>query len=216
MIIQRRCAMPLKEMPGFIFSHKNVFNAVICSLLICFFLILQLILMKRTILTVVFDVVIPFTAAVTFGCYAITMAMDRPFILTCPPMAYFISLLIDQLFSVEVGVGETYPIFTLIELIPVVFYCISVSFCKLKSFTTIVLKISCGLILATVCVLLILALFFRITLYTKVSQTFALASGMIAILFIYIGMIEQLKIAGIEKRSHQPFHLFKAPKIEEQ
>lgn len=206
--------MPLKEMPGFIVSHKNVLNAVICSLITGFFLILQLILMKRTVLTVVFDVVIPFTAAVTFACYAITMAFDRPFILICPPMVYFISLLIDQLFSVEVGVGETYPLFTMAEIIPVIFYCVSVSTLKMKTLTDIVLKIGCGLILATIAVLLILALFFRITLYSKVSQTFALASGMLAVLFIYIGMIEQLKIAGTEKRPHQPFHLFKAPKSE--
>ena len=203
--------MPLREMPGFIRSNKNVFNAVICSLIIGFFLILQLILMKRTILTVVFDVIIPFTAAVTFGCYAITMAMDRPFILICPPMVYFISLLINQLFSVEVGVGETYPIFTLVEIIPVLFYCISAMTCKLKTLSTVVLKICCGLILATICVLLILALFFRITLYSQVTQTFALASGMMAVLFIYIGMIEQLKIAGIKKRPHQPFYFFRHP-----
>ncbi len=202
--------MPLKDMPGFIFSHKNVFNAVICSLITCAFLVVQLVLMKRNFIPVVFDVIIPFTAAVCFGCYAITMAMDRPFILTCPPMAYFISLLIDQLFSVEVGVGETYPIFTIVEIIPVCFYCVSVSFCKFQKLTTIVLKISCGLILATVSVLIILAVFFSIALYSKVSQTFALASGMMAILFIYIGMIEQLKIAGIEKKEHQPFVFFKS------
>lgn len=206
--------MPLKEMPGFIFSHKNVLNTVICSLLTAFFLILQLILMKRNALTVVFDVVIPFTAAVTFACYSITMAYDRPFILICPPMVYFISLLIDQLFSVEVGVGETYPVFTLVEIVPVIFYCVAVSTLKFKTVTSVVLKIGCGLILATISVLLILALFFRITLYSKVSQTFALASGMLAILFIYIGMIEQLKIAGLEKRPRQTFYFFKNPKTE--
>ena len=207
--------MPLKEMPGFIVSHKHTRNAVLCSLLMGIFLILQLFLMRRTALTVVFDVVIPFSAAVTFACYAITMAYDRPFILICPPMVYFISLLINQLFSVEVGVGETYPIFTLIEIIPVLFYCFSAASLKLKSLTDIILKVGCGLILATISVLLILALFFRITLYSQVSQTFALASGMLAILFFYIGMIEQLKIAGSEKRPHQPFRLFKAPKNEE-
>ena len=168
--------MPLKEMPGFIFSHKNVFNTVICSLLTAFFLILQLILMKRNVLTVVFDVVIPFTAAVTFACYAITMAYDRPFILICPPMVYFISLLIDQLFSVEVGVGETYPVFTLAEIVPVIFYCVAVSTLKFKTVTSIVLKIGCGLILATISVLLILALFFRITLYSKVTGTISAPS----------------------------------------
>ena len=200
--------MPLKEMPGFIFSHKNVMNAVICSLITCFFLILQLILMKRTVIGVVFDIIIPLTAAITFGCYAITMAMDRPFILICPPMAYFISLLIDQLFSVEVGVGETYPIFTLVEIIPVLFYFFSVTTCKFKKGSVIALKVSCALILITISVLIILAIFFRIALYSKTSQTFALASGMLAILFIYIGMIEQLKIAGIEKRETSPFVLF--------
>ena len=88
--------MPLREMPAFVFSHKHVLRAVICALLSCFLLIAELILMKSSVIGIVFDVIIPFTAAVTFGCYAITMAMDRPFILICPPTVYFLSLLINQ------------------------------------------------------------------------------------------------------------------------
>lgn len=199
-------------MPGYVLRHKNIMNAVICSVAACIFLIVQLVLMQRNIIAVVFDIIIPFTAAITFGCYAVTMAIDRPFILICPPMAYFISLLIDQLFFVEVGIGETYPVFTLAEIVPVIFYCVSVSLCRFKKLTDIVLKVFCGLIIATIAVLIVLALFFRVMLYPEMRRTFALAFGMAAILFIYIGMIEQLKIAGADKRPVPPLPLFKAPK----
>ena len=192
--------MPLKEMPAFVFSHKHILRAVICALLSCALLIVQLVLMKSSVLGVVFDVVIPFTAAVIFGCYAITMAMDRPFILICPPMVYFLSLLINQLFSVEVGVEETYPIFTFIEIIPTLFYCVSVSTGKIKRATEIILKIGCVILCITCLVLIVLAMVFRIMLYSRVSQTFALVAALLSVLCIYIGMLEQLKIAGCEKR----------------
>lgn len=203
--------MPIKEMPAYVFSHKNIYNAVICSLASCFFLLLELFLMRKTVTTVLFDVIIPFTAAICFGCYAITMAMDRPIILTCPPTAYFSSLLINQLLSVEVGTPETYPVFTFIELIPVLFYFVSVSSGKMKKVSSTVLKISCVLLSATICVIVILALFFRIRLYSKVSQTFAVSCGMISIMFIYIGMIEQLKISGNEKKPCAKFVFFNKP-----
>ena len=192
--------MPIREMPAFVFSHKHVLRAVICALLSCFFLIAELFLMKSSVIGIVFDVVIPFTAAVTFGCYAITMAMDRPFILICPPMVYFLSLLINQLFSVEVGVEETYPIFVCLELFPALFYCISVATGTLKKPTEVILKIGCVVLVLTCIVLLILAMVFRIMLFSRVSQTFAQVTALLSVLCIYLGMLEQLKIAGCEKR----------------
>lgn len=205
--------MPIKEMPAFVFSHKNIYYAVICSLASCFFLFLELILMRKTVITVLFDVIIPFSAAICFGCYAITMAMDRPIILTCPPTAYFSSLLINQLLSVEVGTPETYPIFTFIELIPVLFYFISVSTGKIKKISSVVLKISCVLLSATICIIVVLAIFFSIRLYSKVTQTFAVSCGMISIMCIYMGMVQQLKISGSEKKPYAKFVFFEKPKI---
>ena len=192
--------MPLREMPAFVFSHKHILRAVICALLSCALLVVQLVLMRHTLFGVVFDVAIPFSAAVIFGCYAITMAMDRPFILICPPMVYFLSLLIHQLFSVEIGVEETYPLPTFLEIVPTVFYCVSVATGKIKKATEIILKVGCVLLALTCVALVLLALVFRIMLYSRVSQTFALTASLLSVLCIYIGMLEQLKIAGCEKR----------------
>ncbi|MBQ6420425.1 MAG: hypothetical protein IJK02_05055 [Clostridia bacterium] len=193
--------MPIKEMPAFVFSHKNVLRAVIYSLIAMAMLLVQFILMKRNVLTVIFDVIIPFSAAVTFGCYAITMAMDRPVILIMPSTVYFISLLIRQLISIEVGAHETYPTFIAVELIPYLFYCISVSTGKLKKVTGIVLRIGCGVLIAAVVVFLVLAIFFRIMLTANMLNTIGMCFGMLAIVCIYLGMYEQLQIAGIAKRS---------------
>ena len=199
--------MPIKEMPAFVFSHKNVLRAVICALLSCFFLLLQLGLMKKdsgfeTVFEIVFDIVIPFTAAITFGCHAITMAMDRPFILINSVTVYFLSLLIRQLAYVEIGVGVSYPYITLIECIPYVFYCISVTTDKLKKTTRYVIIVGCALLGAFVIVILILLLFFKKMLfYASPRNVFAMICGLFAILAIYIGMLEQLKIAGTKKRA---------------
>ena len=192
--------MPLREMPAFVFSHKNVLRAVICALAALFMLLLQFIFMKRTILEVVFDVIVPMTACVTFGCYAITMAMDRPFILTMPPTAYFLSLLIRQLIYVEVGAGETYPVITLVELVPYIFYCVCVSTGKFKTATKYVLWAGCILLSLFILVLLVLLIFFKIMLFSNTRSTVAMLFGNAAILFIYLGMLEQLPIAGTEKR----------------
>lgn len=192
--------MPIREMPAFVFSHKNVLRAVLCALSALFLLLLQFIFMKRSILEVVFDVIVPMTACVTFGCYAITMAMDRPFILIMPPTAYFLSLLIRQLIYVEVGAGETYPIITLLEFVPYVFYCVCVSTCRFKKVTKYVLWAGCILISIFILVLLVLLIFFRIMLYSQPRYTVAMLFGTAAILFIYLGMLEQLPIAGTEKR----------------
>jgi len=192
--------MPIREMPAFVFSHKNVLRAVISALAAMFFLTLQFVFMKRSILEVVFDVIVPFSACVTFGCYAITMAMDRPVILIMPSTVYFISLLIRQLIYVEVGVEQTYPIIVLLELIPYVFYCISVSTDKLKTATKYVLWAGCILISVFVVVLLVLLIFFQVMLYSNARYTVALIFGTLAILCIYLGMLEQLKISGTKKR----------------
>ncbi|MCH5198971.1 MAG: hypothetical protein J1E34_08705 [Oscillospiraceae bacterium] len=192
--------MPIREMPAFVFSHKNVLRTVICALVAMFFLTMQFIFMKRSVLEVVFDVIVPFTACVTFGCYAITMAMDRPVILIMPSTVYFISPLIRQLIYVEVGAGETYPIIILLEMIPYVFYCISAGTLKLKKTTKYVLWGGCILISLFVVVLLVLLIFFQIMLYSNARYTVALIFGTLSILCIYIGMLEQLEIAGIQKR----------------
>lgn len=196
--------MPIKEYPAFMRKHKNVRYAVYFSALSCLLLIFQLILMKRNALNVVFDVVIPITAAFTFGCYAITMAMDRPVILICPPTVYFVSLLITQLISVEVGVEDTYPIFTFIELIPYLFFCISVSTDKLKKVTDKIVKGGCVLTAATAISVTILSIFFDITLFKSnanyVVRTFGFACGLLAVMCMYLAMIELLKISGCDKR----------------
>ena len=192
--------MPLREMPGFVFSHKNVLRAIICALSAFFLLVLQFAFMKRTALEVVFDVFVPLTACVTFGCYAITMAMDRPVCLIMPPTAYFSSLLIRQLIYVEVGVGETYPIITLLEFIPYVFYCVCVSTCKIKKVTKYVLWGGCILISVYMLVILVLLIFFKIMLFSKAQYTVANLFGTAAVLCIYIGMLQELPIVGIQKR----------------
>ena len=192
--------MPLREMPAFVFSHKNVLRAVICALAALFLLVLQFVFMKRTVLEVVFDVIVPITACVTFGCYAITMAMDRPMCLIMPPTAYFLSLLIRQLIYVEVGVGETYPIITLLECVPYIFYCICACTCKLKKTTKYVLWGGCILISLFILVMLVLLIFYKIMLFSKAQYTVANLFGTAAILCIYLGMLEQVPIIGTQKR----------------
>ena len=192
--------MPLREMPGFVFSHKNVLRAIICALSALLLLVLQLAFMKRNVLEVVFDVIVPITACVTFGCYAITMAMDRPMCLIMPPTAYFTSLLIRQLISVEVGVDETYPIITLLECVPYVFYCVCACTCKFKKTTKYVLWGGCILISLFILVMLVLLIFYKIMLFSKAQYTVANLFGTAAILCIYLGMLEQLPIIGTQKR----------------
>ena len=89
--------MPIKEMPAFIKSNKNVRDTLLYCTLSCICLFLQLILMDKNAINIVFDILIPFSASICFACYAITMAMDRPIILIYPPTVYFVSLLINQL-----------------------------------------------------------------------------------------------------------------------
>ncbi len=192
--------MPLREMPAFVFSHKNVLRAIICALAAFALLVLQFCFMKRDVLSVVFDVFVPLTACVTFGCYAITMAMDRPFILIMPPTAYFSSLLIRQLIYVEVGAGDTYPVITLIEWVPFVFYCVCVSTGKLKKITKYVLWGGCIMLSAFIAMLLVLLIFFQIMLFSKPRYTVAMLFGIAAVLCIYLGMLQQLPIAGTQKR----------------
>ena len=193
--------MPLREMPSFVFSHRNVLISVICALVSCFFLTLQFVFMRANIFEIVFDVVIPFSAAVTFGCHAITMAMDRPFILINSVTVYFLSLLIRQLIYVEVGAGNTYPYITILECIPYVFYCITVTTDKLKKFTRYVVLVGCGLLIVFVLILIIILSFFKIVLFfSNAKSMIAMIFGLLALLAIYIGMLEQLKIAGTKKR----------------
>lgn len=191
-------------MPAFIKSHKNVKNAIFYSGASCLCLLLQLILMDKNAINVVFDVLIPFTAAICFACYAITMAMDRPIILICPPTVFFVSLLINQLISVEVGVQDTYPFITMIEMIPYAFFCVSVATCRFKKITDIILRVfGIGLVIASM-VLAILAVFFRVIIFINrvhyLMNTFAMISAFFAVVFIYCTMLELLKIAGIKKR----------------
>lgn len=197
--------MPIREMPTFVLSHKHVKNAVLYCLASCFCLIAQFVLMDKNAIRTVFDVIIPLTAAVCLGCYSITMAMDRPILLICPPTVYFVSLLLYQLISVEVGVKDTYPFITLLEMIPYAFFSVSAATCKFKKITDIVLRVfGVGLIISSV-VLMILAVFFRIVIFINTSHyitnTFAMIFSFLAIVFIYCAMIELIKIAGSQKRT---------------
>ncbi|MBQ9946606.1 MAG: hypothetical protein IJO68_08800 [Clostridia bacterium] len=191
-------------MPAFVKSHKNVRNAILFCTACCVCLFLQMILMDKNAINIVFDILIPITASVCFACYAITMAMDRPIILICPPTVYFVSLLINQLIAVEVGVKDTYPFITLIEMIPYAFFCVCAATCKFKKITDIVLRIfGIGLIIASI-VLAVLAVFFRIIIFINrvhyIMNTFAMIASFFAVVFIYSAMLELIKIAGIEKK----------------
>lgn len=191
-------------MPAFIKSNVNVKNSLVFCSLSCVCLFIQLILMDKNVINIVFDILIPFSAAICFACYSITMAMDRPIILICPPTVYFVSLLLNKLILVEVGVKDTYPFITMIEMIPYAFFCVCVATCKFRKITDIVLHIfSVGLMCASV-VLAILAVFFRIIIFINrvhyLMNTFAMISGFFAIIFIYFSMIELIKIAGLKKR----------------
>lgn len=200
--------MPVREMPAFVKAHKEVRQAVICCFISCILLIMQLILMKKNPLNVVFDVIIPITAAFTFGCYAITMAYDRPVILTCPPTVYFVSLLVNQLICVEVGVGDTYPYIVAVEIIPYILFCIAVSTDKLKKITSRLLKFYCVLMVLASITVFILSAFFRISVFhTSVNymkSTFGMICSFFAIMFIYITMDVLLKISGKDKRVRIP------------
>ena len=190
-------------MPAFVFSHKHVRNAVICALLAGLMLVVELILMKSNAIALIFNIIIPFTAAITFGCHAITMTMDRPTMLLDSTIVYFVSLLVNQLISVEIGVRETYPIFTFLELIPFFFFAVAVSTDKIKKLTRRLLKISCGLILAACLVIAVMAIFFNIKLFSEpyyLKYTFSMLCGFVSVFFMYWGMEELLVISGAQRR----------------
>ncbi len=202
--------MPLKEMPAFIKANKGVRDAILYCTLCCVCLFLQLILMEKNAINIVFDIIIPFTASICFACYAITMAMDRPIILIYPPTVYFVSLLINQLIWVEVGVKDTYPFITMLEMIPYVFFGVCVCTCKFRKTTDIVLRIfSVGLICASI-ILAVLAIFFRVIIFINTEHylrnTFSMIAGFFAIIFIYFAMMELIKIAGLKKRKRHKQH----------
>ena len=192
--------MPLKDMPAFIFSHKNVLRAVICALVSCFLLIAQLVLMRKTVITVIFDIIIPFNGAVILGCYAITMAMDRPAILAYPPTIYFVSLLVSKLLAVEVGEKDTYYYLIFLQLIPYLSYCVSVCTGKFKKTTRRLLILGCVMNALLVLTAVILASMFNFVLYSRVNQAIAWALGLLSIIANFIAMLEHLKIAGCQKR----------------
>ena len=170
--------MPIREMPAFVFSHKHVRNAVIYALASSFMLIVQLILMKSNPIALIFNIIIPFTAAITFGCHAITMAMDRPTMLLDSTIVYFVSLLVNQLISVEVGVEETYPVFTFLELVPFVFFSIAVVTDKIKKPARRILEIACVIILVSCLAIALLAIFFNMKLFSeRLSQRVLHVSG---------------------------------------
>ena len=199
--------MPIREMPAFVFSHKHVRNAVICALLASLMLIVQLILMKSNAVALIFNIIIPFTAAITFGCHAITMAMDRPVMLLDSTIVYFVSLLINQLISVEIGVEETYPVFTFLELVPFVFFSIAAATDKLKKTARRILRASCVLILVSCIAIAVLAVFFNMKLFTEryyLRYTFSMLSGFLSVFFMYLGMDELLIISGTQRRVRQP------------
>ncbi len=197
--------MPIKDMPAFLATHKNVRNAVFYSSATCAFLFIQLLFMTKSPLNILFDVIIPFSGAIVFGCYAITMALDRPIILVCPPTVYFTSLLINQLIRVEVGVEDTYPFFTLFELIPYAMFCISATTGKLKKISDIVLRFFCIALTLLSVVIALLSSIFSINLFSTnyTSNTAGMICGFMASFFVYMTMIELLKISGDEKKPRQ-------------
>ena len=195
--------MTIREMPAFVFAHKHIRNAIICALLASFALVVQMILMKSNAISLIFNIIIPLTAAITFGCHAITMTMDRPVMLLDSTIVYFVSLLVNQLISVEVGVEETYPIFTFLELIPFLFFAVAVATDKIKKPARRVLEISCVIILVSCVAITVLALFFNMKLFSDRSYlkyTFSMLSGFLSVFFMYLGMDELLIISGAQRR----------------
>ena len=195
--------MPIRDMPAFVFSHKHVRNAVICALAASVMLVVQMILMKSNAIALIFNIIIPFTAAITFGCHAITMAMDRPSMLLDSTIVYFVSLLINQLISVEVGVEETYPVFTFLELIPFIFFSIAAATDKIKKLARRMLEISCVIIIVTCLAIALLAIFFNMKLFSELQYlkyTFSMLSGFLSVFFMYLGMDELLIISGTQRR----------------
>ncbi len=199
--------MKISEMPSFVFAHKHVRNAVICALASSLMLVVQLILMKSNAVALIFNIIIPFTAAITFGCHAITMAMDRPVMLLDSTIVYFVSLLLNQLVSVEIGVEETYPVFTFLELIPFVFFSVSVTTDKIKKLSRRVLEAACVILLAVSLSIAILAVFFNMKLFSDRSYlkyTFSMICGFLSVVFMYLGMDELLIISGTQRRVRVP------------
>lgn len=197
--------MPVKDMPAFLATHKNARNAVFFSSTTCVFLFIQLLFMNKSPLNILFDIVIPFSGSVVFACYAITMALDRPIILVCPPTVYFTSLLINQLIRVEVGVEDTYPIIILLELIPYAMFSISAATGKFKKISDIVLRFFCIALTLTSVILALLSSIFSISIFSTdyISNTAGMICGFMASFFVYMTMIELLKFAGAEKKSRQ-------------
>ena len=199
--------MKISEMPAFVFAHKHVRNAVICALASSLMLVIQLILMKSNAVALIFNIIIPFTAAITFGCHAITMAMDRPVMLLDSTIVYFVSLLLNQLVSVEIGVEETYPVFTFLELIPFVFFSIAAATDKLKRLSRRILEAACVILLAASLSIAILAVFFNMKLFSDRSYlkyTFSMICGFLSVVFMYLGMDELLIISGTQRRVRVP------------
>ncbi len=199
--------MPIREMPAFVFSHKHVRNAVIYALAASLMLVVQLVLMKSNAIALIFNIIIPLTATITFGCHAITMAMDRPVMLLDSTIVYFVSLLANQLISVEVGVEETYPVFTFLELVPFVFFAIAVSTDKIKTPARRILEISCVIILVSCLAIATLAVFFNMKLFSEryyLRYTFSMLSGFLSVFFMYLGMDELLIISGTQRRERVP------------
>ena len=199
--------MKIQEMPAFVFSHRHVRNAVLCAIAASLMLVVQLVLMKSGAVALIFNIIIPFTAAITFGCHAITMAMDRPVMLLDSTIVYFVSLLLNQLVSVEIGVEETYPVFTFIEMIPFVFFSIAAATDKIKKLARLVLEAACVIILVGCLAIAVLAVFFNMKLFSErhyLKYTFSMISGFLSVFFMYLGMDELLIISGTQRRVRVP------------
>ena len=190
-------------MPRFVFSHREVLLGVLSALGCCIMLIIQLILMKRNPVNVIFEIIIPFTSAVTFGCYAITMTYNRPKILICPTLVYFVSLLVNQLISVEVGVEDTYPFVAAIELVPFLAFAWSAFTGRQKKYTAVVLWCFCALLSFASVIIVILVLFFRVKIFNTgeyVKHTFGFVCGLLAAVFMYLEMRSLLFVCGTETK----------------
>ena len=127
------------------------------------------------------------------------MAMDRPVMLLDSTLVYFVSLLLNQLVSVEIGVQETYPLFTFLEWVPFLFFAVSVATDKGKTLSRRVLQVSGVLLLAGSAVIAAMAVFFNLKLFADrqyLKYTFSMICGFFSVAAMYFGMEQLLIISG--------------------
>jgi len=191
--------MRINEMPKYAKDNKPLGLSFIFCTLSVIMLIVQLVLMKRTAFNVIFLFLTPALAVGAYGFHGITMTEDRPTMLTLMPFTYFTSLLLNELIAVEVGAIDTYPYIPLLECIPLIVFCFSVSTGKLKAVSQRILLIWVILLGIASLSLAILAIFFNLAITHErnyLKATFAIISGFLAVIFLYLSMYQVLFLAG--------------------